>query len=365
VHAATGSFRVAGGAVAAFSAGSGLIAPARGRFIDTHGARALGAFALGHACAAAGLIAACALRSPAAILLATAAFAGALAPPVIATARMLWADIAGAELATPAHALNASLADGAQLLSPGLTGGLAAVGGASVALATLVAAATVAGVVIALLGYRRPPVRRPPRRRLWGVLSESGGLRTLVACAVAAGLWSGGLEVSLTALASRHGGAELAAVPLVAAALGGILAALWIGSRSVRAPADARYVTGSVIVAAALPVTLVDPSLATVTAIALVAGAGYGILGAALFELLDHVVCTERAVEAFTWLTTGQAAGTAAGAAIAGALTRGARADGFILVALSGVLAAAIATLRRRSLRLTASRRPSDDEVAA
>jgi hypothetical protein len=34
----------------------------------------------------------------------------------------------------------------------------------------------------------------------------------------------------------------------------------------------------------------------------------------ALFELLDHVVPPARAVEAFTWLTTAQGAGSAAGA---------------------------------------------------
>src|SRR6185437_5258268 len=68
VHAATGSFRAAGGAVAAFSAVSGLLAPARGRFIDNHGARAVAGFSLAHGCAAAGLIAACGLHLPAVIL---------------------------------------------------------------------------------------------------------------------------------------------------------------------------------------------------------------------------------------------------------------------------------------------------------
>ena len=354
VHAATGSFRAAGGAVAAFSAGSGLLAPARGRFIDNHGARAVAGFALAHACAAAGLIAACGLHLSAVILVMISAVAGALAPPLIATARMLWADIAGPGLARPAHALNASLADAAQLVSPGLTGGLAALAGAGLALAVLVTAATVAGVIVAFLGDGLAPVRRQPRRRLSGVLSESPGLRTLVACDVAAGLWSGGLEVSLTALAARHGGAELAAIPLVAAALGGILASLSVGSRSGSPPAGTRYVSGALIVAAALPLMLVHPSLGAVTAIALIAGAGYGILGAALFELLDHVVSTDRAVEAFTWLTTGQAAGTAAGAAIAGALTQRATAGGLILVAICGAAAALITVLRRGSLRMAA-----------
>jgi MFS family permease len=41
VESATGSFVVAGAAVAAFSAGSALLAPVRGRFVDRRGPRAL------------------------------------------------------------------------------------------------------------------------------------------------------------------------------------------------------------------------------------------------------------------------------------------------------------------------------------
>jgi MFS transporter len=335
VHAATGSFSVAGGAVAAFSAGSGLAAPARGRFIDTHGARSLGVFAVTHGVTAAGLVAACALHASTWILMVTAALAGALAPPLIATARMLWADVAGPALTKPAHAPNASLADVAQLLSPGVVAGLAGLVAPSLALAVLTTGAAVAGVLIAVVGRHSPPKRRSPSRGLWGVVTESSGLRTLIACDVAGGLWTGGLEVALTSLASRHGGAELAAIPLAAAALGGILASLWVGSRSVSAPAASRYVGGSIAVAVVVPLAVIEPSLATVTGIAVLAGAGYGILGAALFELLDHLVPGDRAVEAFTWLTTGQAAGTAAGAAAAGALAQRATSDAFAPAAIA------------------------------
>jgi hypothetical protein len=349
VHAATGSFSAAGGAVAAFSAGSGLAAPARGRFIDTRGARSLGVFAVAHGGTAAGLVAACALHASTWILVVMAALAGALAPPLIATARMLWADVAGPALSRPAHALNASLADMAQLLSPGVVAGLAALLAPSLALAVLITGAAVAGVLIAAVGRHHPPQRKSPSRPFWGVVTQSCGLRTLVACDVAAGLWTGGLEVALTSLASRQGSAELAAIPLAAAALGGILASLWVGSRSASAPAASRYVGGSIAVAVVLPLLAIEPALATVAGIAVLAGAGYGILGAALFELLDHVVSGDRAVEAFTWLTTGQAAGTAAGAAAAGALAQHGTSDAFALVAACAVLAAIIAVVRRWS----------------
>src|SRR5579885_2883115 len=73
VHAATRSFAVAGGVVAAFSAGSALVAPVRGRFIDRRGPASLGVFGAAHACWAGALVAGCALRAGVPLLLACGA----------------------------------------------------------------------------------------------------------------------------------------------------------------------------------------------------------------------------------------------------------------------------------------------------
>ncbi|HTU85795.1 MAG TPA: hypothetical protein VMF57_09495 [Solirubrobacteraceae bacterium] len=94
VHACTHSFGVAGGAVAAFSAGSGLAAPARGRRIDRRGPGCLSLFVVAHGCALAALILECALHAPPVALLGTCAIAGALTPPLIATARATWPEVA-------------------------------------------------------------------------------------------------------------------------------------------------------------------------------------------------------------------------------------------------------------------------------
>jgi hypothetical protein len=100
---------------------------------------------------------------------------------------------------------------------------------------------------------------------------------------------------------------------------------------------------------------VVEPSLLSLTAIAMVAGAGYGVLGVALFELLDHVVPPARAVEAFTWLTTAQAAGSAAGASLAGTLVRDGTTRAFALVAICAAAAAGIAIARRSTLSTSSS----------
>jgi len=188
VHAVTGSFAVAGGALAGFSAGSGLAAPARGRLIDARGPRVLGFFAIAHGGASALLVAGCADGGAPLLLVGAAGLAGVFVPPLIATARVIWTEVAGPDLAGTVHALNASLADAAQLLSPALTGALAAVASPVIALVALLTGATSAAAVIAFKGRERPPVRawRAPHR-VWGVLRESPGLRTVVMCDVGKG----------------------------------------------------------------------------------------------------------------------------------------------------------------------------------
>ena len=83
----------------------------------------------------------------------------------------------------------------------------------------------------------------------------------------------------------------------------------------------------------------------------IVAGSGYGLLNVAVFELLEDLVASSRAVEAFTWLTTWAGAGLAAGAALAGQLSVGGGAGRpLVAVAVPSVLAAAVALGRRSAL---------------
>jgi hypothetical protein len=82
-----------------------------------------------------------------------------------------------------------------------------------------------------------------------------------------------------------------------------------------------------------------------------VAEAGVGLLSVALYELLDRVVPGERAVEAFTWLTSGQAAGLAVGSLVAGQLSGGRIGAAFAFTAVVALLSAVTVTARRETLR--------------
>jgi len=272
VHAGTHSFAEAGAAVAAFSVGSGLLAPSRGRSIDRRGPRALGYLAVGHLLGSGLLLIGCSGGHRAWLVFPGAALAGTFAPPIIATARSMWTDVAGPDLARTGHALNAALADAAQIASPALTGVLALLVSPSAALATLVVGAATAAWLLA--GRDRPTKSRssvPVAHRVWGVLRESAGLRTILACDFAIGGWLGGLEVTVIAVAASAGTPELGALPLASSAVGSIAVSLWSGTHRSSQSAGSRYVMGSVMVAAVLPLTLLAQSVGPIAAILVLA----------------------------------------------------------------------------------------------
>ena len=349
VEAATRSFAVAGGAVAAFSAGSALLAPVRGRLADRRGPGVLPWFAAGHSVALALLVIGC-LGSPSIVLLiAAAGAAGASIPPLIATARAVWPTITGPELARAGHAVNAALGDVGQVVGPAMTGAVAVLVSPVTALAVLMPGVVMGSVLIAAGApdASRPLVGRS-EHRVWGVLGESSGLRAIVLCEVLLGGAFGALDVAAPVVAAEAGAAEKAAVPLAAMAGGSVFMSIWSGTARLQKPPAWRYAAGCVVVAISLLACLVITSLVGLTLVLVGAGLGYGLLNVAVFELLEDVVAPDRAVEAFTWLTTSAGVGLATGALVAGLLASGGPERTLTSVAIPALLAASVA-IRSRS----------------
>lgn len=345
VMRAAGSSSTAGVALAGFALGSGVLAPARGRLVDRYGPRrALVPFAMASGAALLGLAAAASSEgAPAWLLVATATLGGLTVPPLIASARVVWPLVVAPEALPPAYGIQALLGDLGGVGGPALAGAVAALAspaGALIACALL----PVAGALL----LARLPWPEPTPRSGGGALS-SPGMRTLVLAD--AGLYAGlgALEVALPAVAAGEGAAASAALPLAAFAAASAVASLVYGARP--AAADRRYVLGSLaLTAACLPLAALG-TIWGLAAVLLAAGAAFAAVNVAVYALLDAVAPAGTGAEALTWLTTAGAAGTALGAAVAGALAGAGNLEAALaLPAVGAALAFCVVAGRRGTL---------------
>lgn len=409
VEAESGSFARAGLAVGLFSAGAGLFAPLRGRLVDRVGAPALVAFAASQ-CAlllvvvwtASPLVAGLA-GAVAPALIATArtvwprvagpdltraghglnallgdigtvlgpALAGvlvALAGPQVALAAFASGPLAGALLVARHPALPRESASAAASTSPLAASAPAAASPTAPVSPTAAAAPTTAASPAAPVSPTAPvspdaaaaptttaaaPTAVSPTaptsldaaaRRRGSPFSP--GLLTLLVAELALGVSAGAIDVAAPALAG--GAPGLSALALSAMAVGSIFGSLWGGQSTIAA--DRRFVAGVVGMAVALAACAFVTSSYALATVLLLAGVGYGVFNVGVFELLDVVVPSHRAVEALTWLTTAGSLGMAAGAAAAGQLAHDSPRSALILVAVATAPGAVLALGRRHTL---------------
>jgi hypothetical protein len=339
VASAGGSLAGAGLAVGGFSAAAALLAPLRGRLVDRRGGRALVLFAIVHTALLVVLAAAGAEGAPEGPLVALAALAGAVSPPLIARARALWPVISGPELRRTGHALNALLGDAGAVMGPASVGVLTALFAAPVALAALAAGPLAGALLVARAAPGSASPHRPPDRRLLA----SRGLRTMVLAATFLAISLGAMEICAPALALRDGGPALAALPLGGFAGGAFLSSLRIGKAAGAMDAGRLFLGGFLALAAVLALSAAAQTLLAFTAVLAAAGACYAMLNVGLLELLDEVVPADRATEGLTWITSAEGLGLAAGTAVAGRLADGSLEAALLLVALAPAVGALLA----------------------
>jgi MFS family permease len=317
VERSTGSYADGGFAVAAFSIGAGASAPFRGRLIDRHGRRWLLAFAIGFAISLVGLDVVAQLGAATWLLIVLAAVTGVTMPPLFASARAAWPLLVAPAFVRPGYAVTSLLGDIGQVTGPVLA---AAVYVATDWAAPIICAA--AAVVAAALSVPRAEhLAGPIAPRPMPSLARSRALRALLAVSVMLGIAVGLVQVAVPALSARWNDGSLAGLLLAAFALGSVAGALWYGSRDWRSPVVDRYLVAVLVLGALLaPAALADrPS--SLAASLLLAGLAFGPATVSLFETLD-VLAPGSGAEALTWVTTAEASGGAAGAALAGIVLR-------------------------------------------
>ncbi len=345
-HRATGSTRTAGFVVAAFSVGSAVCSPLRGRLIDRRGARPwLPLLAVAYGVSLAAVLAAGRTGSPGPVAAVFALTAGATAPPVVATTRGLWSTAVEPGLRRRAYALTSLIGDAGLVIAPA-AGGLLFVALPWAPLAVCAIAAPVAALIVALIVVQRDSGAALPtvgQRAAGGPASRQ--LRVLLTVSVALGAALGLVEVTVPAAAARWHVTGDSGLLLGAFALGSVAGGLWFGRRSWRRPALERYLWAVLALALLLAPATVATRPAELAPLLVVAGLAFGPATISLFEALDAVAPAGSAA-ALTWVTSAEAAGAAAGAALAGVVATGVGTWAPYPVAAALLAAAAAAGLR-------------------
>jgi MFS family permease len=352
------SMTTAGLVVAGYTIGQAVTGPLRGRFADRYGLFPVAAICgVGYALALAVLVAGAMAGEPAGPLVAAAAAAGLVVPPLSPGMRSLWSQYAGPGLRHAAFALDAAVFDLAYIAGPALASALATGIAPAAAVAVLVAGTGAAVIIIGAhsrRGDRGDVARRgrPPRARrsLLGPL-RSVELRSLLVTGALANAAVSAVEVGLTAYTRGHH-ALWASGPLLAEiSVGSVLGSLLLGARAPTGDSHrrlARLLGCYALGLAALTAAGLDAPLLAVAAP--VAGLCLGPTLASLFGLAASAAPHSAGTETQAWLNTGMNGGAAAGAVLAG-LTAGEPVLALALAALTATAAAVSAVIRVTSTR--------------
>jgi MFS family permease len=357
----TGSLALAGGVVGALSIAAGLARPLQGRLIDRRGAReVMAASGVIHALALGGIVGLARVTGVGGWLVVLGFVSGLSLPPVSTSMRVDWGNEAG-EDRTAAYSLVYLTQELAILTGPILLAGLVAVASASVALATLAALAGAGSVGFALATTSKVPGRALvalPR----AVVFRSSGMRWLLAVALLVGAVLGGLQVAVPTLATAHRAPAAAGVLIALLSVGGIVGATIYGNRRWRSRPAARLVWLLGALAVALGVILAVQSLWAVGILLLLAGVPLNPAITTFSLLVDQHVPAAAAGEAFGWLSTAIAGGTGAASALSAALAQHQDEPrvAFLVAAIAGLAAAAVALTGRQTLDRGPARSPGE-----
>jgi MFS family permease len=344
VHDATGSYATAGAAGAALAVGDAAVSPLQGRLIDRLGqARVLVPSAVLYAGALTALSLTPAASAPAVSAM-LAGVAGMAFPPVSASMKTLWPQLARTErLLFAAYAMESLIQQSIFLLGPLLVAALVAIGSASLALMTTAAFAL--GGTLAFVAL--PPSRawRPATARRGGrsPLREAPA-RVLTAITLIQSVALGARTVAIPAFAYHHGHPNAAGL-LLAVLNVGALAGVPLGAA---APASGgpvrRYQLACALLAVSAAPVVFAASLGQAAVTLAASGVFIAPTAAASYVLVDRVTRPDRRTEAFTWMSTAVACGTALGSAGGGLATQLLDVRAALLLAFASVAIAALAS---------------------
>lgn len=349
----TNSLALAGGVVGALSIAAGLARPIQGRLMDRRGsAGVMAACGIAHPAALVAIVAASQVHALRWLLLPLGVIAGLALPPVSTSMRVEWGGggVAPADRTT-AYSLVYLVQELSILTGPLILAAMIAAFSASAAL-IVVAGLAAAGTLSFAASIRTPTGDRALLPARAGSVLRLPGVQLLLAVAVLLGGVIGGIEVATPTLATAHREPALAGVLIATLSVGGVIGAVAYGSRRWVARPSRRLALLVALLAVPVALTVPSPGVFAVGVLLLLTGLSLNPSLTTLSLLMDQQVLGRTAAEAFGWLSMAIAGGTGAGNAIAAAVAQrqhDARAA-FIVAAVAGGLAAALAGFGRRRL---------------
>ncbi|MFF1920340.1 MFS transporter [Streptomyces sp. NPDC058221] len=326
---ASGSYSVAGGAMALFGAASVILSPARAALIDRYGPRRVLPPMAG-LYAALLTVTALATWNPGVhspVLCALAVAAGATTPPLGPVMRALWSGLVpDRELLQRAYSLDGVAEELLYVTGPLLVGVIVRAG--RPAAAVLAGAVLVFAGAVALVSspaasrtHASPeplPADTPaaPRLRLHGIAA----LRQAVLVTAAVGLGLGALDLLVVAFTEQHGRAAAVSWVLAALSAGSAVGGLAYGAVRWRSSGRVRLPVVAAGLGAALLVAGLSSRLYVLVAVVAVAGLFVAPALTTAYLIADESVDAARRTQAGAWVNTAFNAGSSAGTAAVGLL---------------------------------------------
>ncbi len=356
VRGATHSYAAAGLAVGASAFATAASAPLLGRTVDDRGrGRVLGPLAAAEAAAYWLLVLAAQAHAGAVVLIALAALAGALLPPVAPVVRVLLREMFDdPDVRDTAYALEAVVQEVLWFTGPLIVALVVALSSPAFAVA-LVGAVGLCGIAL----FLRSQLLRPEPTDAAGVdraartsALASSELRALLGPVALTGAGLGAIEVGLPSLALHAGSRPASGVLLALWSVGSMVGGLWYGAVAWRLPLARRYRVLLVLAVLCTAPLIAARSIAAGVVCSLLAGVTIAPVFSCQYALVGRAVTAGSETEAFTWVSAALIGGLAAGSAIGGAVIGpGGVSAPFVVSCLATLVAALLAVGFRAPVR--------------
>jgi MFS family permease len=323
VHSRTGAFEAAGLVSGGFAVADALVAPQLARLVDRFGqTRVLPAALAAHALAVTALVSLVAADASDALLTPGGALVGASVPQLGALSAARWAALlrGGRDDELPTAFALESLANAVGfLVGPALVSVLAAAGHALAGTVLAASVTVVGGLVFAAQRGTAPRPAGAGTARARGDRSLlRGGILVLMGLNLAIGVYFAALQVSVTAFVVRHGAPGAAAPIFAVSNCSGLLAGWLYGLRRWRAAAPVQLLGATAALLLGTLLLLGVGSPLGLGLVVLLTGATIPPLLVLFSVLTESTVHPSVLTQAFSWLGSAGAAGSAAAAALSG-----------------------------------------------